>query len=567
MQTSGYAADLVESLRGLRAGLRSARLSLEIAQVEDARALRDETIGQIEDYLIPRLEELEAPILAVVGGSTGAGKSTLINSLIGAVVSPAGVLRPTTRAPVLICSEQDVSWFSGDRVLPGFARTTGSPQAEGRSIHLVPVSDLPAGLALLDAPDIDSVVRSNRELAIQLLAAADLWLFVTTAARYSDAVPWEFLKKAERRSTALAVVLNRVPPDAMEVVVGHLSSMLEARGLARAPVFSIPELPLSDGLIPRAQIAAIREWLERLTADSEAGAQVIRMTLEGALGDVIVTAEKLAASVDAQSAAAYGLGADVRRAYETAHQQIAGGLNDGRMLRSEVLARWQDVVGTGDFMRTLESRIGWVRDRVMEALTGKASVATEVKVVLENSIEALVVASADRAAESAVKSWRAAPAGRALLRSSDEALDRSSPELRGRTEDLVREWQGYVLELVAAEGATKRAAGRALSLGVNGIGVALMITVFAHTGGLSGGELVVASGTAAVSQKLLEAIFGDQAVRELAARARADLLQRVAGLLDAEANRFHRLLDPVAPAPGEAQAVRTAALSLRMARR
>jgi hypothetical protein len=178
----------------------------------------------------------------------------------------------------------------------------------------------------------------------------------------------------------------------------------------------------------------------------------------------------------------------------------------------------------------------------------------------------LVVASADGAAESIVKSWRATPAGRAVLASSDETLDRSSPELRERTEALVREWQGYVLELVAAEGATKRAAGRALSLGVNGIGVALMVTVFAHTGGLSGGELVVAGGTAAVSQKLLEAIFGDQAVRELAARARADLLQRVAGLLDAEANRFHRLLDPIAPAPGEAQAVRTAALSLRMAR-
>jgi energy-coupling factor transporter ATP-binding protein EcfA2 len=542
-------------------------LSLEIPEVEDARALRDEAIGQIEDYLVPRLEQLEAPILAVVGGSTGAGKSTLINSLVGAVVSPAGVLRPTTRAPVLICSEEDLPWFSDVRILPGFARTTGAPQPEGRnSIYLVPKAHLPVGLALLDAPDIDSVVRSNRELATQLLAAADLWLFVTTAARYSDAVPWEFLKKAERRSTALAVVLNRVPPDAVEVVVRHLSSMLEARGLARAPVFSIPELPLSAGLIPRPQIEEIRGWLERLTADSEARAQVIRMTLEGALGEVIVTAEKLATSIDAQSAAAYALGAEVRRAYDTAQQNVAEGLNDGRMLRSEVLARWQDVVGTGDLMRTIESRIGWVRDRFMEALTGKASVATEVKVVLENSIEALVVASADGAAESVVKSWRATPAGRALLASSDEALDRSSPELRGRTEALVREWQGYVLELVAAEGATKRAVGRAMSLGVNGIGVALMVTVFAHTGGLSGGELVVAGGTAAVSQKLLEAIFGDQAVRELAARARTDLLQRVAGLLDAEGNRFHRLLDPVAPASGEAQAVRTAALSLRMAR-
>ena len=39
---------------------------------------------------------------------------------------------------------------------------------------------------MLDAPDIDSVVQ-NRQLASQLLAAADLWLFVTSAARYADA--------------------------------------------------------------------------------------------------------------------------------------------------------------------------------------------------------------------------------------------------------------------------------------------------------------------------------------------------------------------------------------------
>ena len=38
----------------------------------------------------------------------------------------------------------------------------------------------------------------NRELAAQLLAAADLWLFVTTAARYADAVPWDLLRTAAR---------------------------------------------------------------------------------------------------------------------------------------------------------------------------------------------------------------------------------------------------------------------------------------------------------------------------------------------------------------------------------
>ena len=57
---------------------------------------------------------------------------------------------------------------------------------------------IPPGLAILDAPDIDSVVAENRQLAAQLLAAADLWLFVTSAARYADAVPWDFLSGRRR---------------------------------------------------------------------------------------------------------------------------------------------------------------------------------------------------------------------------------------------------------------------------------------------------------------------------------------------------------------------------------
>src|SRR3712207_6005789 len=124
---------------------------------------------------------MDAPLLMVVGGSTGAGKSTLVNSLVGASVSPSGVLRPTTRAPVLVCHPQDLRWFEDDRVLPGLSRTRGRPAGPG-GLQLTPAMGLPAGVALLDSPDIDSVVEANRTLSRQLLAAADAWLFVTTAA-------------------------------------------------------------------------------------------------------------------------------------------------------------------------------------------------------------------------------------------------------------------------------------------------------------------------------------------------------------------------------------------------
>ena len=184
---------------------------------------------------------------------------------------------------------------------------------------------------------------------------------------------------------------------------------------------------------------------------------------------------------------------------------------------------------------------------------------------LGSSVEALVVAAGDRAAERVAEMWRGDRAG-AMLLAGERSLTRSSSELPARTAAELRGWQQRVLEIVAAEGASKRAAGRILSLGINGLGVALMVAVFAQTAGLSGGELVIAGGTATLSQKLLEALFGDQAVRDLTARARRDLIERVRLLFEAEAERYRDLLRRSAPPAGQVETLGTALTRLGSAR-
>ena len=133
----------------------------------------------------------------------------------------AGVLRPTTRGPVIACHPSDLAGCTDDRILPQLPRSSGPD-----GLRLAPHPGIGPGLALLDAPDIDSVVSTNRELASTLLAAADLWVFLTTAARYADAVPWQLLHTARDRGTAIAIVLNRCPPEAVKHVAADLSDML-----------------------------------------------------------------------------------------------------------------------------------------------------------------------------------------------------------------------------------------------------------------------------------------------------------------------------------------------------
>lgn len=535
---------MVTALVRLRGALQDTRLPLDVPGAEEQRQARQEMVDQLEDYVIPRLMTFDAPLLTVVGGSTGAGKSTLVNSLVGTLVTQPGVLRPTTRSPVLVHNPADAQWFGPDRLLPDLERVS-RPTNDPDALQLVPVEAVPAGLAILDAPDIDSVEERNRTLAAQLLAAADLWLFVTSAARYADQVPWDFLRRAADRSAAVAIVLDRTPPDAVETVSTHLARMLASRGLKDSPLFTVIEGEVSDeGLLPAAAVADIRGWLEALATDAEARASVVRQTLEGAIRTVARRTHDVADAAAEQVTTLRRLREDVDNAYDRAITSVSEASEDGSLLRGEVLARWQEFVGTGELLKSLETRVGWLRDRVVGAIKGKPQQAERVTVAVESGLETLLLEHAEAAAERAEASWQSLAPGQSLLADAGEDLGRASRDFRRRTERAVRDWQSGVLEMVRTEGADKRSTARFLAYGVNGLSVALMIVVFAHTGGvLVGAEAGIAGGGAVLGQKLLEAVFGDQAVRSLAERARKDLDVRVEALLDSERRRYLDLLD------------------------
>ena len=100
-----------------------------------------------------------------------------------------------------------------------------------------------------------------------------------------------------------------------------------------------------------------------------------------------------------------------------------------------------------------------------------------------------------------------------------------------------------MLDLVGEVGAEKKSTARFLALGVNGLAVALMVLVFSQTGGLTGAEVGIAGGSALLAQRLLEAVFGEDAVRRLARTAKERLDERVQTLMATELGRYHRALD------------------------
>jgi hypothetical protein len=280
----------------------------------------------------------------------------------------------------------------------------------------------------------------------------------------------------------------------------------------------------------------MRDWFAQLAADSGARSAVVRQTLDGALTALVPAVGGLATAADEQALAARALDDRVAAAYRNGRRTVAQGLQDGRLLRGEVLARWQEFIGTGEFLRSLESRVGRARDRLVAAVTGRPAPGRNLQVALESQLVTLLRGIAADAAEQAYNGWQAHPAGAALL---EPSLGRASADLPERAERLVRDWQRGVLDLVRTEAADKRFIARSAAYAVNATGLAVMIAVFTSTAFIpTGAELAVGAGTTVAAQKVLEAIFGDQAIRTLAARAREDLLARADRLLDEEAARY-----------------------------
>jgi hypothetical protein len=350
-------------------------------------------------------------------------------------------------------------------------------------------------------------------------------------------VPWELLTTARLRGTVIALVLDRVPSEAAGDVTAHLQEMLAARDLGAAPLFVLPEATLDgQGMLAEDVTRPLHDWFAQLAADSDARGTVVRQTLNGALLSLGPAVAGLAEAADEQIVAAKALEERVQQAYRNAKRTVSDGLRDGRLLRGEVLARWQEFVGTGEFLKSLENKVGQLRDKIFAALTGRPLPGRNLQAALESQLVTLLRGVAADAAEQAYASWQAHPAGAALLAPE---LQKSRADLSERADRLVRDWQQWVLGVVREEGGEKRVVARGAAYAVNGAGLAVMIAVFTSTAFLPTGlEVAVGAGTTVAAQKVLEAIFGDQAIRSLAARAREDLLARVDDLLDQESARF-----------------------------
>jgi energy-coupling factor transporter ATP-binding protein EcfA2 len=272
---------LVDDLERLALALESLDLRTAALRGNDVEATRERLIRTVRSYLIPRLLEPELPFCVVFAGPTGSGKSTLVNSISGIDVSATGPLRPTTSVPVVLTTEAFREPFAAWGGVECMVVAGGAPVLEQ--------------MVFIDTPDIDSTETDHREKAEILIDNADVVVFVTSALRYGDLVPWEVLRRALSRGAPVINVLNRVTSESAGAVVDFKRRLSEV-GLDDA-VIRVPEHRIESGsqAIPT---VAVRELRRRLLTFADQREEQRNEVFDRVLASTVDQSRELATTVD-----------------------------------------------------------------------------------------------------------------------------------------------------------------------------------------------------------------------------------------------------------------------------
>lgn len=226
--------------------------------------------------------------VVALAGSTGSGKSSMINALTGLDVATVGARRPTTSRPM------SVQWGPGGEDLlawlkvPMQHRQLRESALDGDSLR-----DL-HGLILLDLPDHDSHAVEHKVQVDRLVEQVDCLLWVVDPQKYADDVLHSgYLAPMRNHQDVMVVILNQIDklsPEAAEEVVADLRGLLERQGLDRVQVVAT-STKTRQGLedveeILRTAVAQRQLMVERTLADLETARQTIVATVADSEVDV-----------------------------------------------------------------------------------------------------------------------------------------------------------------------------------------------------------------------------------------------------------------------------------------
>jgi len=222
----------------------------------------------------PFLEDQPAnPLHVAIVGGAGAGKSTVVNFLAGAIVAEANPQAGFTRHPTAFLPPvPSITWPSSIGFMGTLQRISGEKPANAdedvyqvrRTPSAATTENQLAEFVIWDCPDMTTWAAAgyvNR--LMEVAALADAIFFVASDERYNDEVPTQFLHLLVRAGKAVSVVLTKVREENAPALTDHFCREVLSR---------LPSLP--DGSTPAVPVIALPQMTPSERAEpSSAGAR------------------------------------------------------------------------------------------------------------------------------------------------------------------------------------------------------------------------------------------------------------------------------------------------------
>ena len=204
--------------------------------------------------------------LAVVGGA-GAGKSTVVNFLAGSVVADANPQAGFTRHPTaFLPATLGGAWPSHLGFLGPLQRLSDDKPAnldeDVYQVKRIPVgaSDPLADVVIWDCPDMTTWASAGYvSRLMEVVALADIVVYVASDERYNDVVPTQFLHLMIQAGKAVVCCLTKVREVNEEAMVADFRAKI------------IGQVPASIGEIPAVPVVSI-PWISDEARKDPSGA-------------------------------------------------------------------------------------------------------------------------------------------------------------------------------------------------------------------------------------------------------------------------------------------------------
>jgi ribosome biogenesis GTPase A len=209
----------------------------------------------------------------VVLGQFKRGKTTLINSLLGAEILPTSVVPLTSIATILKYAEKlDIKVYFNDgkiteikpESLPQYVTEKGNPKNEKDVQEVIityPSPYLKDGVRLIDTPGVGSVYQHNTDVAYHYLPKSDAALFLLSVDQPVGQAELDFLKDVKEYSHRIFFLQNKADYVGTEDLNESIS--FSKRIIEECMGREVKIFPLSAKLALGGKLSGSKELLEK----------------------------------------------------------------------------------------------------------------------------------------------------------------------------------------------------------------------------------------------------------------------------------------------------------------